>query len=178
MPSRKRRRKRARQGEKAGCYTDEDGYKRARNDKTEWKSGRAAGPLQPPESHQTTLALMKEYPCEGELSLLSNAINQRWPLVAESKKASVDRLEGIIQDGAAFDRDVVNAVRCLVSMEKQNQDEVLKSRSQDANLLIRLLEARGKSASVDPEYLDWKRRQLLEQAQRQVSAKPAPETGA
>lgn len=116
------------------------------------------------------------------------AIEQRWSISEGTKKAVLERLEGIIQDGAALDRDVVNACRCLAAMEKQNQDDTLKTRAQDASLLIRLLENEGKRGAPDPEYLEWKRRRLMEdgsaplsgylEERRETGAAPAPQTGA
>jgi hypothetical protein len=175
-------RNRRRQNEKAGCFTDEDGYKRARNDRSTWQSGRSAGILHPPESHQPTLARFNEYPCQQELALVSRAIEQRWRVSEAMKTAILGRLQGILEDGNAFDRDVINAARAIVSMEKQNQDDVLKTRAQEASLLIRLLDQRNRGASApDPDFIAWKQQRAIEaqanlagvDAERAPSAPPA-----
>jgi hypothetical protein len=109
------------------------------------------------------------------MSLLARAIEQRWRIPEGMKKTIIQRLDEIITNQDAKDCDVVQAAKTFVCMEKQNQDDVLRTRAQDATLMIRLLEQRGKSAPTDPEYLDWKRRRLLEKAgQVGASEDPAP----
>jgi hypothetical protein len=155
--------KRRRQNEKAGCFTDADGYKRARNDTSQWQSGRSAGILHPPEDHQPTKARFQDYPCEKELALVSRAIEQRWQVSEPMKAAILARIQGILEDGNAFDRDVINAARAIISMEKQNQDDVLKAKAHEANLLIKLLDQRSRGATApDPEFIAWKQQRAME----------------
>lgn len=164
--------KRRRQNEKAGCFTDEDGYKRSPTDTSEWHSGQGRGVLRPPITHWSPKDGLRDYPCDGERAIMTKAIKQRWPITREIKEAVVEEMIELVK-GAEDPVVKVGAARVLATAEKQNQDDKLKRRRD--KVAIQNIIAMGEPAPPDPDYLEWKRQKLGAET---ISAESAPQTSA
>ena len=153
------RRSRARQNERAGCFTDADGYKRQVDAKGAWQSGDGAGQLLPPTTRWPTIDRITDYPCEGEQAIMTRAIKKRWPVTPEIKQAVVQTLEGCL---AHTDPIVaIGAARVLVAAEKQNQDDKIKRQTQRQTIAVQQILQLAEPSAPDPEYVAWKQGQLI-----------------
>ena len=140
-------RKRKHQGEKSGRFTRLDGSK-------DFTS--AVRPK--PNSPKSPEACLSEYPCKGEVALVSKAVQGNWPIPESMKQALVDRMEGFALH--AEPTEAIAATRVIVSMEKQNVD-AQKSRTNITNYLQVNNQPATAASEVDHDYLHWKRQRLM-----------------
>lgn len=142
-------RNRSHQREKAGCYTDVDGYKKARN---------APGP-HPTTAHWPPLSRLQQYPCEDERALMTKAIKKRWNVTEDMKDAILDNMQAVMEEGDFTDK--VGAARVMMAAEKQNQDDKLRRHGRRDKIAINTILQLAEPTMPDPEYLEWKRKQLM-----------------
>jgi hypothetical protein len=76
--------------------------------------------------------------------ILSRAITQRWPIESKWKEAIVGRMLAIIGDKSSSNREIISAVKALISAEKQNQtDEHTAALQSDRNRFLEVAQQLG-----------------------------------
>lgn len=61
-----------------------------------------------------------------DIRMIAKAVEQRWPVGNDQRKALVERLMRVITDPESSPREVTAAAKALISAEKQNQDDQFK----------------------------------------------------
>lgn len=155
--------KRKYQGEQAGHFTDEDGYK---------DHSAEAHPVAPshPKSPEALVA-NGEYPHSGEIALTGKAVTERWPIKPTMRESLVDRMAGIISNGE--DNDSIAAGRVMVAMDKQNVDSGRPAVTGGGIAALQINVGATQPADVDFEYLAWKKNRLMGKEQ-DVEPEPPP----
>jgi hypothetical protein len=144
--------KRRQQRERAGHFTDPDGYKVPRDEAPEVNPDHETSP--------TAIAAKGEYPFAGEIALTGKAVKSRWPINENMRKALVDRMAGIVSDGE--DADSISAGRVMVSMDKQNLEESRGPLGGFGGIgALQINVGATQPADVDFEYLQWRKRRLM-----------------
>lgn len=140
--------KRKRQNERAGRFTDSDGFK-----------DHSSGKVPAASSPQSPEACFSEYPCQRESQLIGRAVRERWPITTGIKQSIVDRLAGIVSDGA--DAESIAAARVLTACEKQNLEDKRAGVHID-NFFQQVNQAPAtEPAALDVEYVRWRQRRLM-----------------
>lgn len=118
--------KRARQHEKAGRFTNEDGYKVFRVSEDHWKTTAGMG--------------------EGDSVLIRQAVEERWPIRKEAREPLANMLLSIALDNTKETQEQIQAARTVLTMEAQNQkDDHLIFQHENAQPQLHV------HAAVDPE---------------------------
>lgn len=139
-------RNRRRGNEKAGRYTDQDGYK---------TNARV------PDSREATSTTWLKYGLQRGVgvSILADAIKKRWPDTDRCKSRALEIVEGLMEHDSPHIR--LSAIRLLSEMERANQwDDIEANRLPPTVNHMQFLSA---PPPIDHEYLEWKRRQCIEQ---------------
>ena len=118
--------KRARQHEKAGRFTNDDGYKVFRVSENHWKTTAGMG--------------------EGDVALIRTAVEERWPVNKERREPLANMLLAIALNPESKTDSQIQAARTVLTMEAQNQkDEHLIYQHENAKPHLHV------HAAVDPE---------------------------
>ena len=88
---------------KAGRVTDLDGYKEARVSEKNWPTTAGMG--------------------EGDIAMIHEAVEQRWPVDKERREPLADMLLDIALDKEAKSDTKIQAARTVLTMEAQNQKD-------------------------------------------------------
>ena len=88
---------------KAGRVTNLDGYKEARVSEKNWPTTAGMG--------------------EGDIALIHEAVEQRWPVDKERREPLADMLLDIALDKEAKTDSKIQAARTVLTMEAQNQKD-------------------------------------------------------
>ena len=62
-------------------------------------------------------------PSRSDMQLMKRAMVQRWPVSDAVKTDVVEKLQAILKDGGASERDRIRAAEVLMAAEKQNQQD-------------------------------------------------------
>jgi len=91
--------------------------------------------------------------------LIGRAVRERWPITTGIKQSIVDRLAGIVSDGA--DAESIAAARVLTACEKQNLEDKRAGVHID-NFFQQVNQAPAtEPAALDVEYVRWRQRRLM-----------------
>jgi hypothetical protein len=137
--------KRRRQHEKAGYYTDADGFKLH----------------DAPRPHHSHRPRFGDHTCDSELAIVKRAIRQHWPVVRRMKS---DVLQHVMK---LMHRDTETALRVaqiLIAIERQNQEA--EGEKPIKKLTIEDLLERAENMEPDHEAIERKRLQLLDKYRR------------
>ena len=138
--------KRARQHEKAGRFTNEDGYKVFRVSENHWKTTAGMG--------------------EGDSVTIRKAVEERWPVRKEAREPLADMLLRIALDNEQKADSKIQAARTVLTMEAQNQkDEHLIYQHENAQPQLHV------HTAVDPEQC---RTEILQAIDAEIERRELP----
>lgn len=138
--------KRARQHEKAGRFTNEDGYKEIRVSENHWPTTAGMG--------------------EGDSVLIRKAVEERWPVRKEARGPLADMMTRIALDNTKETQEQIQAARTVLTMEAQNQkDEHLIFQHENAQPQLHV------HATVGPEQC---RTEILQAIDAEIERRELP----
>lgn len=79
-----------------------------------------------------------------ETRMMAKAVEQRWPISENARKAIISQLLKIIADGSSSKREITSAARALIAAEKQNQQDAVTDATDDQrNRFLEIAERLG-----------------------------------
>ena len=79
-----------------------------------------------------------------ETRMMAKALEQRWPISENARKAIISQLLKIIADGSSSKREITSAARALIAAEKQNQQDAVADATDDQrNRFLEIAERLG-----------------------------------